>query len=55
MKEAAGEANMTVITIILIGIVLAVGAGILNNVMKKVGDKSNSEIDKDVSDYIQGQ
>ena len=26
MKEAAGEANMTVITIVLIGIVAAVGA-----------------------------
>ena len=26
MKEAAGEANMTVITIVLIGVVAAVGA-----------------------------
>ena len=38
MKEAAGEANMTVITIVLIAIVLAVGTivvrGVLNNTKK---------------------
>ena len=34
MKEAAGEANMTVITIVLIAIVLAVGTLIVNNLMK---------------------
>lgn len=33
MKEAAGEANMTVITIALIAIVLAVGGVIVKNVM----------------------
>ena len=33
MKEAAGEANMTVITIVLIAIVLGVGTVIVNNVM----------------------
>jgi len=33
MKEAAGEANMTVITIVLIAIVLAVGTVVVNNVM----------------------
>ena len=33
MKEAAGEANMTVITIVLIAVVLAVGTIIVNNVM----------------------
>ena len=33
MKEAAGEANMTVITIVLIAIVLAVGTIIVTNVM----------------------
>ena len=51
MKEAAGEANMTVITIILIGVVLAVGAVILKNVMDRVGEKSNSEIDKTSCEY----
>ena len=45
MKEAAGEANMTVITIILIGIVLAVGYGIITNVMNSVKDKSETEIE----------
>ena len=33
MKEAAGEANMTIITIILIGIVLVIGTIIINGVM----------------------
>ena len=39
MKEAAGEANMTVITIVLIGVVAAVGAifipKLLTNMQKK--------------------
>ncbi len=39
MKEAAGEANMTVITIVLIGVVAAVGAifipRLLNNMKAK--------------------
>ena len=34
MKEAAGEANMTVITIVLIAIVLGVGTVIVTNMMK---------------------
>ncbi len=33
MKEAAGEANMTVITIVLIAIVLAVGTVIVKTMM----------------------
>lgn len=33
MKEAAGEANMTVITIVLIAIVLGVGTLIVNQMM----------------------
>ncbi len=33
MKEAAGEANMTVITIVLIGIVLAVATPIISSVL----------------------
>ena len=37
MKEAAGEANMTVITIVLIAIVLGVGTVIVNNVMNNTG------------------
>lgn len=34
MKEAAGEANMTVITIVLIGVVLVAGGIIVNTMMK---------------------
>ena len=34
MKEAAGEANMTVITIVLIAIVLAIGTVIVRNMMQ---------------------
>ena len=41
MKEAAGEANMTVITIVLIAIVLGVGTVIVNNMMNS--SKSSSE------------
>lgn len=35
MKEATGEANMTVITIVLIGIIVAVVTPIVNNTMKQ--------------------
>lgn len=34
MKEAAGEANMTVITIILIAAIVAVATPLISNVMK---------------------
>ena len=42
MKEAAGEANMTVVTIILIGIVAAVGGVIINNVMTDVNTNADN-------------
>ena len=35
MKEAAGEANMTVITIVLIGVVLAIASPIVTNVLNQ--------------------
>lgn len=34
MKEAAGEANMTVVTIIIIGVVVAIATPIITNVME---------------------
>ncbi len=40
MKEAAGEANMTVITIVLIAIVLAVGTVIVRNMMSNTSKSS---------------
>ncbi len=40
MKEAAGEANMTVITIVLIAIVLGVGTVIVNNMMNSSQNSS---------------
>ena len=40
MKEAAGEANMTVITIVLIAIVLGVGTVIVNNLMTNTQKRS---------------
>lgn len=40
MKEAAGEANMTVVTIIIIGVVVAIATPIVSNVMKSA--KKNS-------------
>lgn len=36
MKEAAGEANMTVVTIALIAIVLTVGGVIIGRLMKGI-------------------
>ena len=44
MKEAAGEANMTVITIVLIGIVLAVGGLVVSNMMKKANSATDSQM-----------
>lgn len=39
MKEAAGEANMTVVTIILIGVIVAIATpivtGMMNNTSKR--------------------
>ena len=40
MKEAAGEANMTVITIVLIAIVLAVGTIIVRSMMNSTSNSS---------------
>lgn len=41
MKEAAGEANMTVITIILIGVIAAVAIPLVNTAMNNSKDKAN--------------
>ncbi len=43
MKEAAGEANMTVITIVLIAIVLAVGTIIVNQMLNTTNKSSCCE------------
>lgn len=40
MKEAAGEANMTVITIVLIGIVAAVGLLVVPKILNGIEAKS---------------
>lgn len=40
MKEAAGEANMTVITIVLIAIVLGVGTLVVNRLMNNTSKQS---------------
>lgn len=40
MKESAGEANMTVITIVLIGLVAAAGALIIPNLITSMKNKS---------------
>ena len=45
MKEAAGEANMTVITIVLIAIVLGVGTVIVTNLMNKTSSKTDDVIE----------
>lgn len=40
MKEAAGEANMTVVTIILIGIIAAVATPIINSMLSSSKSKT---------------
>lgn len=40
MKEAAGEANMTVVTIVLIAIVLGVGTVIVTNMMNSMKENN---------------
>lgn len=40
MKEATGEANMTIITVVLIGIVSAVAAILIPNIMATVKRRS---------------
>lgn len=40
MKEASGEANMTVITIVIIGVVAALATPIIQGVMKNVNKSS---------------
>lgn len=40
MKEAAGEANMTVVTIILIGVIVAIATPIVNSMMENTAKRS---------------
>lgn len=40
MKEAAGEANLTVVAIILIGVIVAIATPIINNMMSNTGKRS---------------
>lgn len=41
MKEATGEANLTVVTIILIALIVAVATPIISNMMKNSSSKTN--------------
>lgn len=43
MKEASGEANMTVITIVLIGVIAAVAVPLVTNLMSGVQDKADCQ------------
>ena len=40
MKEASGEANLTVITIILIGVIVAIATPLINTMMKNTAKRS---------------
>lgn len=44
MKEATGEANMTVITVVLIGLVAAVGAVLIPNLLKGTSKRSECQM-----------
>ena len=41
MKEAAGEANMTVVTIVIIGVVVAIATPIITGMMNSSKEKAN--------------
>ena len=41
MKEATGEANMTIVTIILIGIVVAIATPIINGMMSNTNEQAD--------------
>ena len=41
MKEATGEANMTVVTIILIAAIVAIATPIVNKMMRQTENKAN--------------
>ena len=51
MKEAAGEANITVITIVLIGVVAAVGAILIPRILNGMNDKSCCQ---ELGGYVSG-
>lgn len=40
MKEAAGEANLTVITIILIGVIVAIATPLINTMMTNTAKRA---------------
>ena len=40
MKEAAGEANLTVVAIILIGVIVAIATPIITNIMSGMNARS---------------
>ena len=40
MKEAAGEANLTVVAIVLIGVVVAVATPLIKSLLKGTAEKS---------------
>lgn len=41
MKEASGEANLTVVTIILIGVIVAVVTPLITSLMKNTENRTN--------------
>lgn len=51
MKEAAGEANLTVVAIILIGVVVAVVTPLVNSLMKSTANRACCT---DAGGYVQG-
>ncbi len=51
MKEAAGEANLTVVAIILIGVVVAVVTPLVNSLMKSTANRACCT---DAGGYVDG-
>ncbi len=55
MKEAAGEANMTVITIILIGVVLTIASPIVTKLIKTSERRSCCQANGGTWDAVSGK
>ncbi len=53
MKEAAGEANLTVIAVILIGVVMAIAMPLITTMMNNV--KARAECTNEGKSWIDGK
>lgn len=53
MKEATGETNMTIVTIVVIAAALAIISAILPGIINSIGDKWNDETGVSSNDIVE--